>query len=115
MRACCEPPGRYSDVQFHDRSPICTAALANYFAVSISRGLAGELATIAAEPVFEMAAFFLRNLGFVAPTAARRISFEQSLRFEQIHGQVYRSYGYELILIEPARLAGRVFVIEAMV
>jgi predicted ATPase len=49
--------------------------------------------------------FFIRNLGFVAPTEARRISFEEALRFEQIHEQTYRDLGFAIVWIEPGTVA----------
>jgi hypothetical protein len=36
--------------------------------------------------------FFIRNLGFMRPTEARRISFQEALRFEPIHEEVYRRF-----------------------
>jgi predicted ATPase len=51
-------------------------------------------------------------LGFVTPTEARRISFEEALRFEQIHEQTYRNFGFELLSVEPGSLSERVAVIK---
>ena len=95
------------EVQFHDRSVVCTAALAKYLAYPIPRQLVAELDRITREAVFERRVFFIRNLGFIAPTAARRISFEESLRFERIHEETYRSLGFELLFIEPGPLSDR--------
>jgi len=95
------------EVQFHDRSVVCTAALAKYLAYPIPRQLTDELSRIVDEAVFERQVFFIRNLGFIAPTAARRISFEESLRFEQIHEDTYRSLGFELLFIDPGPLPDR--------
>jgi len=94
-------------IQFHDRSPICTAALAQYLGRPIANGLATELNHIHAESVFEKQAFFIRNLGFIQNTQARRISFDETLRFERIHEEVYRSFGFELIDIEPGSVVDR--------
>lgn len=41
------------------------------------------------------------------PTAARRISFEDSLGFEALHEEVYCSFGYELVNVEPAAVTER--------
>ncbi len=67
------------------------------------------------EAVYENRVFFVRNLGFVTPTEARRISFEETLRFERIHEETYRHFGFELIPIEPASVAERVRLIAAIV
>ena len=56
--------------------------------------------------------FFIRNLGFVTPTEARRISFEETLRFERIHEETYRDFGFELFAVEPGDLAERVGIIK---
>jgi len=96
------------EVQFHDRSAVCTLALARYLGFAVSEDLAAELRQIVTERVFEKRVFFVQNLGFVAPTGARRITFEESLRFERIHEETYRESGYELLTIKPGRLEERV-------
>lgn len=96
------------EVQFHDRSVICTAALAEYLGYHLSPFLAEEIARVQRDEIFDRRVFFLRNLGFIQPTDARRINFEESLRFEQIHIETYRRYGFDLIFIEPGDIATRV-------
>jgi predicted ATPase len=93
-------PGNEKMVQFHDRSSVCTAALATYLGFPFSRGLSSELERISTEAIFQPSVFFVRNLGFIAPSEARRISFEEALRFERIHEETYRRFGFELIYIE---------------
>ena len=102
-------------VQFHDRCAVCIAALAVYLGYPVSPFLRDELDRIRHEPVYEPRVFFVRNLGFVTPTEARRISFEETLRFERIHEETYRELGFELIPVEPASVAERVRLIAAMV
>ena len=96
------------DVQFHDRSAFCTAALATYLGYEASDVLLRELARLAGDTVFEKRVFFISNLGFVAPTEARRISFEEALRFEQIHAETYLACGFDLVTIAAAPLEQRV-------
>ena len=43
---------------------------------------------------------------------ARRISFEEALRFEQIHEQVYRDMGFAIVWIEPGGVADRAAAIK---
>ena len=100
------------DVQFHDRSVFCTAALATYLGYEASEGLTQELARLAREAAFQKRVFFISNLGFVTPTEARRISFEEALRFERIHEETYRSHGFDLVPIAPAPLEQRVDAIK---
>lgn len=104
--------GRPDHVQFHDRSVVCTAALATHLGYPFSSVLTSELDRIQKEQIFQKRVFFIRNLGFIAPTDARRISLEDALRFEKIHEQTYRDLGFELFFIEPATLAERVSTIK---
>ncbi len=102
-------------VQFHDRSVICTAALARYLGFVFSSFLLGEMDRVQNEAIFESQVFFIRNRGFIAPTEARRISFDDALRFEEIHEQTYRDFGFELIYIERGSLTERVAAIKAAI
>jgi len=102
-------------IQFHDRSVVCTLALARYLGFAESAALAEELRVIAEERVFEPQVFFLENLGFIAPTEARRITFEESLRFERIHEETYRELGYELVRVKAGSLDDRVAEIVRVV
>ncbi len=96
------------DLQFHDRSAVCTAALAAFLGVPVSAALADELARLEREAVFERRVFLVRNLGFIVPTEARRIGLEDALRFERIHEETYRRHGFEIVFLEPGPLSGRV-------
>ena len=109
IRASCQQ----DEVQFHDRSAICTAALAVYLGHPVSHTLSRELERIKAEAIYQSRIFFIRNLGYIMPTGARRISFEDALRFERVHEETYRSFGYEVVPVAPANLPGRVAAIKA--
>ena len=106
---------RTDEVQFHDRSVVCTAALANYLGYPSSSFLASKLERVKKEVIFQKPVFFIRNLGVVMPTEARRISFEETVRFEKIHEEIYRDFGFDLISIEPGSLAERVGTIKAAI
>ena len=58
--------------------------------------------------------FFLQLLGFMTSTAARRISYEEALRFGDLHEETYRAFGYECVKISPAPLAARIAAIERL-
>lgn len=103
------------DIQFHDRSPLCTAALADYLGYPRSPMLARELERIAADAIYDRRVFLVRPLGFITPTAARRISYEESLAFERVHERVYRDFGYELIPVHPGTAIERAGRIRAAV
>jgi predicted ATPase len=111
IRASHQP----DDVQFHDRCTVCTAALAVYLRYPFSGFLMSELERIKKEAIYETRVFFVRNLGFITPTEERRISFDETLRFETIHEETYRRFGFELVPVEPADLLARVSLIKAAI
>jgi predicted ATPase len=103
------------EIQFHDRSAVCTAALAVWLGHPVSPFLAGELDRIRQEAIYQPRVFFIRNLGFIMPTEARRISFEDTVRFEKLHEQTYRDFGFELVSVEPGSLVERINIIKAAI
>ena len=106
---------RTCEVQFHDRSAICTYALCVYLDRPVPASLQRELERIKREGIYQQQVFFIANLGFVTPSEARRISFEDSLRFEQVHHESYRRLGYECIQIPAGPLMGRIARIRARI
>jgi len=49
------------------------------------------------------------------PTEARRISFEETVRFEKIHEETYRDFGFELVSVGSGSLVERVSIIKAAI
>ncbi len=92
-----------SEVQFFDRSPVCTYALCQF--------LEYESTTLLLEEIekrgFEKRVFFVENLGFVEKTDARKISLEDALRFEKMHLEAYAKFGYDCIKIAPGSVQER--------
>jgi predicted ATPase len=78
----------------------------------VSALLRAEVARVVAERVYA-GVFFVRNLGFVEPTAARRISFDESLAFEDLHERAYRELGFELIEVPAGPLPVRAALVCA--
>lgn len=111
IRASYQP----DEVQFHDRSVVCTAALALWLRHPFSPLLTSELERLKKGAIYQNRVFFIRNLGFITRTEARRISFEETVRFEKVHEQTYRAFGFELVSIEPGSLAERVSRIKAII
>ncbi|HTS28518.1 MAG TPA: AAA family ATPase [Bryobacteraceae bacterium] len=111
IRASYQP----DEVQFHDRCAVCTAALATYLGYPFSPFLTGELERLQKEQIYQNRVFFIRNLGFVTPTEARRISYEDTVRFEKIHEETYRDFGFELVSVEPQSVRERVSLIKAAI
>jgi len=101
------------EMMVFDRSPICTWALAEFLDISPTSDLRAEAERIVRDRVFDQRVFFIQNLGFVTPTDARRISFEDSLRFEAVHADVYGRFGFECVTIAPGPLSVRAAAIEA--
>ena len=97
-------------VVFFDRSPLCTLALARYLDRPVPRAL--RAAADRSTATYQREAFLVRPLGFVRRTAARRISYADSLRFAAIHEQVYRSYGFTLVDVPKAAAGERVALLE---
>jgi predicted ATPase len=95
-------------VQFYDRSPLCTYALSVWLGFPISKTLADEMKRIEKEQIYQKQVFFIENLGFCEPSAARKISFEDSLKFEKVHEETYRYFGYDCIRVARSDLTTRV-------
>ena len=99
------------DVVFHDRSPVCTLALCRHLGLTPPPALLDEIERMTRERTV----FFVRNQGFVEATAARRISFEESLVFERTHELTYREAGFDLVDVPAGPLANRVAAIKEVV
>jgi predicted ATPase len=102
------------DLVFFDRSPICTWALCEYAGRPPPDNLKAEVSRIEREATYQRRVFFVSLLGFITPTEARRISLEESSRFEAIHADVYRRFGYELVDIPAADVQTRLQQITAL-
>src|SRR5207237_7422554 len=79
VRASYQP----DEVQFHDRCAVCTAALAVYLGYPYTPFLSSELERVKREAIFQHRVFFIRSLGFLTPTEARRISLAETVRFDK--------------------------------
>ena len=89
--------------------------MAVYLGHPFSPFLAGELERVKKEAIYQNRVFFIRNPGFITPTQARRISFEETVRFEKTHEETYRDFGFELVSVEPRSLVERVSIIKAAI
>jgi predicted ATPase len=94
-------------IGFFDRSPICSWALAEFLGRTPSPALVAEVERIQDERIYASQALFCDLLGFITPTEARRLSMADAQRFEAVHANVYRHFGYELIRLPPAGLETR--------
>jgi predicted ATPase len=99
-------------IVFFDRSPVCTLALSRYLGYPESALLTEEVDRLLRCGSYSSTVFFVRGLGFVTPTAARRISLADSLVFEQVHERTYRDLGFRVVDVPPAPLSERVGVVR---
>lgn len=99
--------------QIFDRSPVCTLALARYLGHPVPAGLSAEIERIARHQVYDHRVFFVRPLGFCEPTAARRISYQDSLVFERVHEREYARLGFELVDVPAGEVADRAATVSA--
>jgi len=92
-------------LQFYDRSPFCTYAFCKYLSYwkkiefIPSHVLLGEIDRCLKNVVYQNWVFFFENLGFIEHTDARKISYEDALIFEQIHLDVYKEFGFDIIMV----------------
>lgn len=105
------PPG--TPVQIFDRSPICTLALAVHLGHPVTPVLAKQVDRVLAEQVYQPQVFFVHLLGFITPTAARRITMAESVSFERIHRQAYHDHGFELVDVPVGTPEERTNLVEA--
>ena len=100
------------EIQFHDRSVFCTEALATFLGYPPSDLLMREIEELKRTGFYDRRVFFVRLMGFIEPTAARRIGLEDARRFEEVHERTYRAHGFELISVEPGSVVDRVAAIR---
>lgn len=101
------------NLQFYDRSPFCTYALGYYlskikaieFLPSVI--LTEEINRCLNLKVYQNKVFFFQNLGFIAQTRARTISYQEALIFEKIHLTVYQQFGFDIILVPQESIKER--------
>jgi predicted ATPase len=115
QRAAASAAGADGGVVFFDRSPVCTLALSRYLGYPESALLTTEVDRLLQGGSYASAVFFVRSLGFVTRTAARRISLADSLRFEEVHEHTYRELGFRLVEVPPGPLPERVSVVRGEV
>lgn len=101
------------ELQFYDRSPFCAYALGRYSShphnsnFTPSPVLLDEIDRCLKMKVYQNKVFFFENLGFIKHTDARKISYEDALIFQQIHLDVYRKFGFEIVLVPKKSIAER--------
>ena len=93
------------NIQFYDRSLFCTYALGKYLShwkdleFKHLPMLLGEFDRCLKDGFHQNKVFFLENLGFIEHTDDRKISYEDALVFEQIHLDVYKEFGFDIIMV----------------
>jgi predicted ATPase len=110
-----EPVSPGATAQVHDRSAVCTLALARHLGHPVPPVLDAEIARITGAGYFDRRVFFVRPLGFLEPTQVRRISYEESLAFEHLHETEYLRLGFEIVDVPVGPVAERAAAIDAHV
>jgi predicted ATPase len=87
-------------VQYFDRSPVCTLALARYTGQPVGPVLAAELDRIKAEAVYETRVLLFDLLGFITRTKARHVTLEEARDFERYHLDAYAEHGFTIERIQ---------------
>ena len=100
------------ETQFHDRSAFCTEALATFLGHPPSDRLRNEIEVLNRSGFNERRGLFVRLMGFVEATAARRIGLEDARRFEAVHERIYRAHGFEPVFVEPGSVVDRMAAIR---
>lgn len=103
------------DVEFHDRSVVCTVALNQLFERTAPAILTREVDALKADPSVSRTVFFIDDLGFIENTAARRISYEDAVAFGALHEAAYAAHGYHLVRIGAGPVEDRVAAILKLV
>lgn len=104
--------GPAGGIVFFDRSPVCTLALGRWLGFAESPLLAAEVQRVVQSGSYARTVFFVRHVGFIEHTAARRISLADSLAFEEVHERTYSELGFRLVDVPPGPLADRVAVVR---
>jgi predicted ATPase len=94
---------------------VCTLALARHLGHPVPALLAAEIERVGGEVLYRRQVFFIRPLGFIQPTAARRIGYAESLAFERVHEAAYLRLGFELVDIPAAPVPERAAAIAGQI
>lgn len=106
---------RAAPVVLFDRSPVCTLALARYLGHPVPSDLSREVDRLVADRFYEPDVFLVRPLGFIQPTPARRISYEDAVAFEAVHESTYEQLGFNLVDVAPDPVPIRAAAVHATI
>lgn len=102
-------------VRVADRSLVCTLALAEYLDHPVPESLTELIGAMLASGQYERRVLFVELLGFITNTEARRISLEDSIRFERFHIEAYERLGFELLRIPALPVDDRVAMVRSLI
>ena len=106
---------RSAPVVLFDRSPVCTLALAHYLGHPIPSDLSREVERLITNRIYEPEVFLVQPLGSIEPTAARRITYEDALTFEEVHESTYEQLGFKLVEVLPDPIPLRAAAVHAAI
>jgi predicted ATPase len=99
----------------HDRSAVCTLALARFLGHPVGARLADEVSWIIGPGAVDRRVFFVRPIGFCEPTPARTISYEESLVFERVHESDYLRLGFEIVDVPAGPVHERTALVDTCI
>jgi len=102
-------------VRVSDRSLICTLALAEYLEHPVPEALIESIDSMVASEQYERRVLFVELLGFITNTEARRISLEDSMRFERFHIEAYERFGFELVRVPALPVEERIAMVRSLI
>lgn len=104
-----EPIVTHNGIQFFDRAPLDTLVLCRWLGYPVSPELLSRFQSVQEAGNFERQVLFIDDLGYIEKTEARRISYEDAVRFGKLHEEIYTDWGYTLqhlpALSVPERVA----------
>lgn len=102
-------------VRVADRSLVCTLALAEYLGHPVPEMLVESIGALVVARQYERRVLFVDLLGFITNTEARRISLEESIRFERFHVEAYERFGFELVRVPALPVDERVAMVRSLI
>lgn len=110
-----QPVRHGTPAQIYDRSQVCTLALARYLRHPVTITLSEEIDRVLQDGIYQRQVLFVRPIGFCEQTAARRISYQDSLDFERLHEAEYTRLGFEIIDIPAGEVAYRAAIVDTYI
>lgn len=101
-------------VQFFDRSPVCTLAMARFTGHEPGPVLLAELDRITTDRIYQTTVLLFDLLDAITPTNVRRVTLDEARAFEHVHLDAYAEYGFRIERLPPLPVADRAALAERL-